>query len=163
MKHPSVILIIILAFSFSGCNDDSLPGIYVNSKYGNDSNRGTLRKPVRTIQEVNRRIKDKPSDIFFAGGQEFEGTLILESIRIEDTIPLSVTSYGEGRATIKGGNEESIRMNKCKNIRIKDLDLKGNGRKEGNTTNGLWLINCEECVIDDIYAEGFQKSGVDLY
>lgn len=163
MKNPSVILIIILAFPFSGCGDNSLPGIYVDSRTGNDRNKGTFRKPVRTIPEVNRRIKDKPSDIFFAGGQEFNGTLVLENIQADDSIPLSISSYGEERATINGGNAESVRINKCRNIRINGLNLKGSGRKEGNTTNGLRMINCRECRIEDIYAEGFQKSGVDLY
>ena len=122
-----------------------------------------LNKPLQTISEVNERILSKPGNILFAGGQIFEGTLLLENIQGVDSVPIVIGSYGEGRAVINGGNKESVRIENCKNIRINNLDLKGSGRKDGNTTNGLQLVNSTGCVVEDIRAEGFQKSGVDLY
>ncbi len=136
---------------------------YINNETGNDKYSGTLKKPIKTIFEANKRLQNKPGSIFLAGGQVFEGTLILNNMQGVDSVPIVIGSYGEGRAVINGGSKESIRIENCKNIRITNLDLKGSGRKDGNTTNGLQLLNSTNCVVEDIYAEGFQKSGVDLY
>lgn len=137
--------------------------IYINNQIGDDNNPGSVKKPIKTISELNDRLQTKPVGIFFAGGQVFEGTLILNGIQDTDSIPIIICSYGEGRAIINGGKKESIRIENCKNIRINMLDLKGSGRKEGNSTNGLHLLNSTNCVVENIHAEGFQKSGVDLY
>jgi len=137
--------------------------LYIDSRIGDDNNPGTIEKPIKTISEINDRLKTKPWNILFAGGQVFNGTLILKNIQGVDSIPVVISSYGMGRPVISGGNNEAIRIEKCKNIRIKSLTIMGSGRKEGNTTNGLQLINSDNCVVEDIYAEGFQKSGVDLY
>ena len=89
--------------------------------------------------------------------------MLLENIQGVDSVQIEIGSYGEGRSVINGGNKESVRIENCKNVRIKNLDLKGSGRKDGNTTNGLQLANSTGCIVEDIRAEGFQKSGVDLY
>jgi hypothetical protein len=155
--------LLILSIFFIGCRNNSISDIYINNKTGNDKNPGTLNKPIKTIIEANKLIQNKPGNIFFAGGQAFEGTLILINMQGVDSVPIVIGSYGEGRAVINGGSKESIRIEKCKKVRIANLDLKGSGRKDGNTTNGLQLLNSTNCVVEDIYAEGFQKSGVDLY
>ena len=57
----------------------------------------------------------------------------------------------------------AIKIETCKNIWVTDVDIKGNGRNGGNKTNGLSLILSENCMIENVNASGFQKSGVDLY
>lgn len=156
-------LLLILSISYFGCTNNSISEIFINNKTGNDKNPGTLKRPLKTISEINKRIHYKPGSIFFAGGQVFDGTLTLNDIHSTDSVPVVVGSYSEGRAIIFGGNKESIRIENCNNIHISNIDLKGSGRKEGNTTNGLQLLNSSYCVVEDINAEGFQKSGVDLY
>jgi hypothetical protein len=166
MRNHLTIFIVFAAFAFTSCeNYRQEPGItyYVNSDEGDDKFPGTKNKPIKTISEVNKRISSTPGNILFTGGQVFEGTILLKYIKGSDSIPFVVSSYGEGRAIINGGNNESIRIENCKNIRINKLDLKGSGRKDGNTTNGLQLFKSTNCVVEDIHAEGFQKSGVDLY
>jgi hypothetical protein len=163
MKRLLFPLLIIFSLSFLSCKNKSTTEIYVNNKTGNDKYPGNIKLPLKTISEVNERMQDKPGSIFLAGGQDFEGTLVLNGIQGTDSIPVVIGSYGEGRAVINGGSKESIRIKNCKNIRILNLDLKGAGRKDGNTTNGLQLMNSTNCVVENIYTEGFQKSGVDLY
>jgi hypothetical protein len=160
-----VICLAIICSCRNTMSDSSITGssYFVNNETGSDKNLGTIQKPIRTILELNTRLEAKPGNIFLAGGQEFEGTLILEDINGSGSVPLSIGSYGEGRAVINGGNNESIRINNCKNIHITNLDLKGRGRKDGNTTNGLQMTNCTDFIVDNLYCEGFQKSGVDLY
>lgn len=137
--------------------------VYVNDQTGNDKNSGKIRRPLKTISEANKRILRKPSDLYFAGGQTFKGTLSLINIQSDDTIMTVIGSYGEGKAVIDGGERESIRIENSRSVRVENLKLKGDGRKGGNTTNGLWILKSSDCVVENISAEGFQKSGVDLY
>jgi hypothetical protein len=156
-------LILILSVSSFCCKNNSTSEIYVNDKTGNDKYSGTIKKPLQTISEVNKRLQQNPRNIYFAGGHVFEGTLVLNDIQGTDWVPIIIGSYGEGNAIINGGNKEAIHIENCKNIRVENLDLKGSGRKEGNTTNGLQIITSTGCTVENVYAEGFQKSGVDLY
>ena len=167
-KTLLLLFLIISVFCFSCKNKLSQQSVraetyYINSNTGNDKYPGTVKRPIKTITEANRRIKYKSGSLFFAGSQVFEGNLVLKNLTGIDSVQIFLSSYGEGRAVINGGNRESVRIENCKNIRIENLDLKGSGRKDGNTTNGLSLANCSNCIIENIYAEGFQKSGVDLY
>ena len=166
MKNHLTIFIVLFAFAFTSCkNYRQDPGItyYINSDEGDDKFPGTINKPIKTISEANNRIRSTPGNILFAGGQVFDGTLVLKNIQLTDPSLVLIGSYGKGRSVINGGNNEAIRIESCHNIRIDSLKIMGNGRKDGNTTNGLQLINSSNCVVEDIYAEGFQKSGVDLY
>jgi hypothetical protein len=160
-----LLIIIFTCCCKTDSSKKSYPGnvYYINGLTGNDTCSGTIKKPVKTIGEVNKRITEKAGSIFFAGGQIFDGTLDMKEIHGDDSFPIIIGSYGDGRAVINGGNKEAIRIENCSNIRLQLLNLKGRGRKEGNTTNGLQLISSTNCIIEDIHSEGFQKSGVDLY
>jgi hypothetical protein len=169
MNKSLILLFIIVLVSFPGCKTDtsgksnSAKTYYINNLTGNDKNSGTIRRPLKTISEVNKRLQEKPGSIFFAGEQVFNGTLVLMNVNGKDSLPIVLGSYCEGSAIINGGDKEAIRINNCSNIRTENLELKGSGRKDGNTTNGLQLFKCNHCTIENIRAEGFQKSGVDLY
>lgn len=132
---------------------------YVDGIRGDDNYTGNKNKPIKTIAELNLRLQKKASSVYFTSGQVFNGTLIFNGING----PYKISSLGGGRAVINGGNSEAIKIENCRNIWITNLDLKGNGRKEGNITNGLSLTHSQNMVIDQIYAAGFQKSGVDMY
>jgi len=169
MKKALTLFLIITSVYCHSCNSNTSEisvlkeTYYINNNTGNDKYPGTLKRPIKTISEANKRIQDKPASIFFSAGQTFDGTLIISNIHCPDSIPIVIGSYGEGRAIINGGNAESILIKNCANLLIRNIDLKGSGRKEGNITNGLQLISSTDCIVDDIYTEGFQKSGVDLY
>ena len=128
MNKTPILFTVFLSAAILSCNLN-LPGksgkkeaYFINSEAGNDKNTGTHRRPLKTISEANKRVLTKPASILFAGGQVFEGTLILNGIQDSDSIPVIVGSYGEGRAIINGGNKESIRIENCRNIRIDNLD-----------------------------------------
>ena len=155
----SFLIILIIGDS---CSEGTGRGLYVSNK-GNDLNRGTRRNPLRSIREANRRIMINPSDVYFAGGEVFEGTLVLEGKNGSKSLLLRIGSYGEGKAVISGGNNEAVRVENCSFIFLENLDLRGSGRLRGNNANGLQVMNSEYIIIEDIRAEGFRKSGVDLY
>ena len=152
---------------FFCCNIKSglRPGssIYINNQTGNDRNPGTIKKPLKTIPEINKRIQEKPADIYFAGSQIFEGNLILKNLNGSEADSISIGSYGKGRAVIYGGDREAIRIENCEYLLIRNLDINGSGRKNGNSTNGLSLVRTTNSGVGQINASGFQKSGVDLY
>jgi hypothetical protein len=141
MNKALVIFVILSVFGYTCKNDFadksiSGTGHYLNNKIGNNKNPGTVKRPIKTISELNTCLQAKPGSIFFAGGQVFEGTLNLNNIIGVDSIPISVGSYGGGRAVINGGGKESIRIENCKNIRITNLDLKGSGQMMNGKNNG---------------------------
>jgi hypothetical protein len=136
---------------------------YINNTIGNDNFPGTVKQPVKSLRELNLRLQRKSADICFAGGQIFDGTLILSGVMGENSNPLKIYSSGDEKAIINGGNSEAIKIENCSNIWIKDLNIKGNGRKNGNIANGLSIAHSRNCKIENLKAEGFQKSGVDLY
>jgi len=162
MKRILLYSFLIILVICDSCSDGTGKEIYV-SKDGNDLNPGTRRRPLRSIWEANRRIASSPSDIYFAGGEVFEGTLILKRKCGSQSLPRRIGSYGEGKAVIDGGNNEAVRVENCRYIFLGDLDLRGRGRLQGNNANGLHVLNSEHIIIEDIRAEGFRKSGVDLY
>jgi hypothetical protein len=138
-------------------------GYFIDGINGSDINPGTIKKPLKTIAEVNLRIKKKTANICFAGGQTFNGRLELTGISGSDRSPVKIKSWGKGRAVINGKNDEAIKIENSRNIWILDLDLKGNGRNHGNKTNGLSILMSSSCKVENINAIGFQKSGVALY
>jgi hypothetical protein len=142
---------------------DTKNGYYLNSVSGTDLNPGTMEKPIKSIAELNLRLRQRPADINLASGQEFAGPLELNNIEGPETHPLKIYSWGDGKAVINGNDSEAIKIGDCKNIWINGIDIKGNGRLNGNKTNGLSITNSISCMIENITASGFQKSGVDLY
>jgi len=166
MKNLQSLFLTLILMAFTSCINKHHPaGIsyYLNSETGDDNNSGTLKKPLKTISSLNTLLIKRPGNIFFAGGQSFDGTLVLKGIQGTDSVPVTISSYGKGMAEINGGNNEALSIKNCKNIRIVNLITRGSGRKDGNTTNGLQIIRCNDITIDSIYTTGFQKSGVDLY
>jgi hypothetical protein len=165
MKAKALFKSLLFVLILSGCTFEKSyhDSIYIDDRYGHDDDPGTFRKPIKTIAELNRRLMAKPANIFFFGNQTYEGSLVLSNLQGTEERPIRITSPGRKRARIDGGNYEAIRITGCSYVIVSDLLLKGNGRKDGNTTNGLSLRNSDNCRLLNIRADGFQKSGVDLY
>ncbi len=142
---------------------DTGNGYYLNMLTGSDNNPGTQDQPLKSIAELNSRLMERAADINIAAGQIFEGPLVLKNIEGPESHPVKINSWGDGRALINGNDSESIKIEKCQNIWITNLNIKGNGRNDGNKTNGLSLAHSNNCIIENVKAEGFQKSGVYLY
>jgi len=139
----------------------SINGYYI-SPAGNDSNPGTKTKPFRTLQKLNS-IQLKPGDrIYLKGNEVFRGTLSLLANGTSDN-PILITSYeyDNGNAVIDGGNKEAIIL-RGTFFQLRDINVKGAGRKTGNTTNGITLFQANNAVVENVKTEGFQKSGIEM-
>jgi hypothetical protein len=78
---------------------------YYISNDGHDENPGTIDEPWRTISKVNAINFTRGDSILFEGDHLFKG-----SIRLNDQdaataeYPVTISSYGKGRAIIDGGD-----------------------------------------------------------
>ena len=121
MKKLQSILLTLILIGFTSCinyNIHAPASYYLNNETGNDDNPGTQKKPLKTISSLNTHIKAKPGNIFFAGGQVFEGTLVVSGIDGSDSVAVTIRSYGNGRAEIIGGNNEAIRIKTVKTFAL---------------------------------------------
>lgn len=158
-----IILSIFLLIFTIGCSSPEPDAIYIDSIRGDDKNPGTLMRPVKTLTELNLRVSASPLNIYFTSRQTFKGTLHLKDIHGTSANPVRISTRGRSRAIIDGGDSSAVIIENCSNIFISDLRLSGSGRKEGNTKNGLALVNSADTKVRNIRTTGFQKSGVDLY
>ena len=106
----------------------------------------------------------RPGDcVHFRGGRSFAGTMELgrdDSGTLGEKVV--VTSYGEGRAVIDGGNGSGLRANGCDHLVVKDLNFVGSGRKSGNTQDGVCILDSQGVEIDRVEVSGFRSSGLRL-
>ena len=157
-----VFLLLILGMTRSQIQFTSPTHSYFISQNGNDNNPGTKAKPFKTLQKINS-LKLHPGDnIYLKGKDFFQGTLSLTINGVNDKAVL-ITSYENenGNAVIDGGNKGAIIL-RGKHFQLKDINVKGSGRKAGNTTNGITLSEASDAVVENIKTEGFQKSGIEL-
>lgn len=122
---------------------------YYFSSNGDDKNDGSFHHPFKTIGHFNS-IKFNPGDsIFFKGGEIFKGNLIFDSTKSGiNEKPVVIASYGNGNAIIDAANGTAIAFYNSCYVNINNLTLKGVGRKEGNTKEGIAITNFNDISID---------------
>jgi hypothetical protein len=136
---------------------------YYLSEQGNDANLGTKENPWRTLARLNTADLNPGETVYLEGGTTFKGTLLLDSLDSgAEGKYVTVTSYGNGAATIDGEDKEAaiIRSNY---FHLKTVNAKGLGRKEGNKANGIDVKKASYGIIEQVAIEGFQHSGLILY
>lgn len=153
---------IVCFFLITGCTGSRT---YYVSLDGDDSHSGTSRaKAWRSIERVNRQDFAPGDSILFRGGDTFHGTLTFGP---EDagssSNGLFVSSYGSGWATIDGLEHEGLKADSCGYLHIEKLEFAGLGRKTGNTSDGLWIRQCDGILIDSVEVYGFQHSGLHVH
>ncbi len=158
-------LFISIVHSAYSQNQDTLTAHqYYFSGKGNDHNNGTRRHPLKTLDKLNSLSFQAGDRIYFHGGEVFKGNIFIDSSKSGSLhSAIIIGSYGIGKATINAGNETALSLHKTRFIVIKNLMLKGAGRKTGNTKDGLKIDSCSDISVNDIDISGFQKSGLLIY
>lgn len=134
---------------------------YHVSPDGDDANPGTAAKPWRTIDKVNGTDFGPGDRLLFEGGKTFAGTVLLD--KKDSGLPdkkVEISTYGQGRATINGGNGSGLVARQCSHLVVRNLNFVGAGRKGGSTDNGLALSGGTAFQIENVEVSGFQKSGL---
>lgn len=136
---------------------------YYLSPSGADSGLGSKERPWATVRKANE-VDLRPGDrILLEGGATFAGPLELNSKDAgSPSVKIVVTSYGTGRATIDGGNGRAISIDGSSHMAIRELRLRGAGRKTGSTSSGLAAANAKNVEADHLEVFGFRKSGVEF-
>jgi hypothetical protein len=162
----AVFLLTLSIAGITGCSNKPSPQgrAYYISPDGSDSGNGNLHKPFQSIGKINTLHLQPGDSVLFEGGKVFPGRLLIDSnsLGIAES-PIVIGSYGEGHAKIDGGNGNALVLYLTRHIKVKNLTLQGNGRKTGNTKDGLALLNSDFITVDSLDISGFQKSGLLIY
>jgi hypothetical protein len=136
---------------------------YYFASKGTNKGNGTKQRPFTSLKQLSH-IKLEPGDtVFFPAGETISGNISMNDIHGTKERTIVFTSYGKGRSIINGGNKEAILITASDYFQILNLALIGSGRKTGNTTDGLKLVNCRQVKIRNFDISGFQKSGLVLF
>lgn len=157
--------VLALSAAFVACSQAMAASYYVASD-GDDSGPGTSpERPWQTVARVSSARFEAGDNVRFKGGQTFSGSLRLTR---EDSgaasKPLTISSYGEGRATIQAGKETGIDATDVENLAIENLVLVGDGPSVNlgfgvhvsNTSTNRMLIGF---AMDGVEIRGFGNHG----
>ena len=160
------IRIILALAAFVSFTTHARAADYYVSAAGNDAGTGTAAAPWRSIARVNTVIL-KPGDrVLFRGGDRFAGNLYLDandSGRAD--APVTIGSYGAGRATITAGTRSGIYAYNAAGIRVQQLNVVGGS---GNTASGvvfymdLAATKLPWIRIDSLEVSGFGGDGIEI-
>jgi hypothetical protein len=155
------LLLLLISISIT----TSCSKVYYISQDGDDNHSGRSQsKAWKTIRKINETDFLPGSKIMFEGGKEFIGTIQLtEKDEGNDKKKITISSFGEKSALINGQDKEGLYANGCNHLVIENLIFKGSGRKSGNTTDGVCILESDSVLINNLEIYGFQHSGVHLH
>jgi len=130
-------LTIMMGFSFPVIASGET--YYINSIDGNDSNNGTSQATAwKTIAKVNLLSFSPGDSILFNADNIFSGELDIKNSGSPGK-PVTISSYGNGRATINAGNGNGIHWVNSSFAVVKNLNIYGSG--VSNVGNGVFFEN----------------------
>jgi hypothetical protein len=141
------------------------------SPSGSDVNPGTLAAPWQTTAKVSGTSFAAGDRVHFEGGQTFAGTVSLSADDVgTDAAPITIDSYGTGRATIDGGTGDGISLYNTAGIDVSNLIIVGGWdavRQTGNDGSGIiaymdvpGMTKLEHVGIDGVEVSGFKQGGI---
>ncbi|MGA1978338.1 MAG: right-handed parallel beta-helix repeat-containing protein [Bacteroidales bacterium] len=161
-------IIVTIIFLSAGCHGNN--GLrnrnhcYYISTTGDDHNPGSSVWPWKTLKKIETIHLSSGDTILLKGGDVFIGTLRLDSIvSFGYQKYLVLGSYGNGRAVIDGEGSEGIIVRKCDHFVISKLLVKGSGRKNGNSADGIYIAESHDFSLKGLEISGFQHSGLHLH
>lgn len=161
MDLIALFCVFFVLISGFGQGDEPRGKTYFVSSTGSDLNPGNRAQPWLTIDRANLADLEPGDRLLFEAGQVFKGHLTLDrndSGTAGDRVLIS--SFGIGRAVIDAGNGTAISIEGTEYLAVRNLALKGAGRRSGNTQSGLQITGAAEIEIDSVEVSGFRTSGV---
>ncbi|MGH2532405.1 MAG: right-handed parallel beta-helix repeat-containing protein [Thermomicrobiales bacterium] len=160
-RGPAMLIRLILITAISvgtvaspaseGSARQSAPTTYYVSPLGDDTNTGTAPDHAwQTIGRVNEGSYESGDAIRFEGGQTFTGALgfTADNSRGTPDRPVTVSSYGTGRATLAGDASGGLVAFDVAALRITDLIFIGQDATNGAT--GLGFFNSTGAALESI-------------
>jgi hypothetical protein len=169
MRTIIYLTLICLSTLFIGCNSNGTE--YFLSSSGDDSAIGTSPELAwKSIDKVNSMTFEPGDKILFEGGKTFVGSLnfnIVDSGTPDN--PVTVGSYGAGRATISSGNKYGLYAKNTSGFVVKDLIFIGAGADVDATFSGIYFFTDLDTVkpeyirIDNVDVSGYRWDGIGIY
>ncbi len=158
---------LVYAVILVGCGSAFATTYYV-SPSGNDTYSGTSPEQAwRTIGKVNGVTFSDGDNIYFQGGQTFSGSLSFSSADSGTALnPVTVGSYGTGRATISSGTNRGFYASNCGGFVLRDLIFIGSGGGDTSGNDGVFFYKqsgstpLEYIRIDNLDVSGYYKNGI---
>lgn len=147
---------------------------YYVSTSGDDTNAGTSPDQAwATLTKVNATTFTPGDNLLLEGGQIFSGRIIFDASDAGNaSVPVSISSYGEGRATIDAGDTTGVYIENTAGVQIFGLNVRGgwdNASQSGNDGSGIAFFmdqggntKLEYVLIDRVEVSGFRWSGINI-
>ncbi len=159
---------VVVAVAFSLITLVADAATYYVSPSGNDNNGGTsTQQPWRSISRVNAANLKPGDNVFFEGGKTFSGTISFgPGSGGNPNAPITLSSYGSGRAIISPGNSSGFTAYNSAGFRLQNLVFQGSGMSQNRGTgieffadvgNGLKLPFIR---IENVEVKGFGFEGI---
>jgi hypothetical protein len=169
IQYNYLIAIIYFIIILSGCNPHYRT--YYISSTGQDGATGiTPEDAWKSIDKVNATTFKPGDKILFQGGVTFAGSLnfdITDSGTPEN--PVTVASFGAGRATIESGNKNGLHAKNTSGFIVKDLIFSGAGAGIDDTFSGINFYTDLDTIkpayirIDNVKISGYRWEGIRFY
>jgi hypothetical protein len=158
-------------FASSNNLDEKRKTYYVSAS-GNDRNEGTTAKfSWKTISRVNSQKLNPGDRVMFKGGSTFIGNLELRGNGTVGEL-IKVCSYGAGKALLKAGDGNGIKVYNGGYVSISNLIIKGDWNSDlqsGNDGFGIIFYNdlpgevkLGSLNISNCEISGFMKGGISI-
>jgi hypothetical protein len=166
---PALVVLVLIG---QGCQSPPPPPRdYYFSPRGDDAaGAGTVEQPYRTIARASALELNPGDRVLFEAGQTFTGSLKLDA-RDAGTPgqPITIGSYGAGRATFEAGNATAVRVENAGGVRVADLVMVGAGPRV-NCGSGVEFVNSlpggkklRHVRVENVEAVGFGAEGVRIH
>ena len=129
---------------------------YYVSPSGSDANSGTSPDQAwQTIERVNAGNYQPGDSILFEGGQTFDGSLQFSAENAHGNLqsPVTISSFGEGRATLSGGGFAAAN---AAGFAIENINFKGNSPQ---SAAGINLLNQSPATLSGLRVVNVEISG----
>ena len=171
MKQYHLLALILTIFYVILINKVSAGSKYYVSLNGNDENPGTSPEEAwQTIEKINN-IDFEPGDtIAFEGEKIFFGSLSFDSADSgTSAFPVTICSYGNGRATINSRYRVGLYAHNCAGFVVEDLIFVGAGHEDPRGADGISFYNnldgnvrLEFIRINNVDVSGYHQTGIEL-
>ncbi|PYV32123.1 MAG: hypothetical protein DMG22_14425 [Acidobacteria bacterium] len=159
----AVVAVFLSLLACAGCAGAA--DYYVSDR-GKDSNPGTAAKPWRSLAKVDASRFAPGDRVLLEGGQTFDGNLVLdERSNANPQQPITIGSFGKGRAVIHAGLGTGILVRNIGGIVIRDLIVAGDDASK-NQGFGIEVLNergtakLDFIRIENVDASQFRWAGI---
>lgn len=167
--HKKFKLLCLVIISVCICTAGKATDYYVSPNGDNENTGMSPSSAWRTISRVNVHTFKPGDNIYFEGGYRFRGSLYFNaSDSGTATNPVTLSSYGTGRAVIYSVSGNGLYAYNCAGFDIRDINFEGSGPSTNNGTGISFYMDLSGAVklrriyIHQVDVSGFGWEGISI-